>query len=136
LFEAFGQLIDAAGGVIELSDLLKRPLDAYRYLQLTLETGEVSLAQQTVQLNVVMIGSANEVHLNAFREHPEFPSFRGRFELLRAPYLRSYKDDQAIYDSQIAPFVKRHVAPHATRIAAQFAVLTRMRQPEAKRYSD
>ena len=32
-----------------------------------------------------MIGSANEIHLNAFREHPEFPSFRGRFELLRAP---------------------------------------------------
>jgi predicted Ser/Thr protein kinase len=136
LFEAYGQLIDAAGGVIEFSDLLKRPLDAYRYLQLTLETGEVSLAQQTVQLNVVMIGSANEVHLNAFREHPEFPSFRGRFELFRAPYLRSYVDEQRIYDEQIVPFVTRHVAPHASRIAAQFAVLTRMRQPEAKRYSD
>lgn len=136
LFEAYGQLIEAAGGVIEFSDLLKRPLDAYRYLQLTLETGEVSLAQQTVQLNVVMIGSANEVHLNAFREHPEFPSFRGRFELLRAPYLRSYQDEQQIYDTQLTPFVTRHVAPHATRVAAQFAVLTRMRQPEAKRYSD
>lgn len=136
LFEAHGQLIDAAGGMLEFSDLLKRPLDAYRYLQLSLETGEVSLSQQTVQLNVVMIGSANEVHLNAFREHPEFPSFRGRFELLRAPYLRSYLDEQRIYDEQIIPFVPRHVAPHATRVAAQFAVLTRMRQPEAKRYND
>jgi predicted Ser/Thr protein kinase len=136
LFEAYGQLIEAAGGVLEFSDLLKRPLDAYRYLQLSLETGEVSLQQQTVQLNVVMIGSANEVHLAAFREHPEFPSFRGRFELLRAPYLRTFVDEQRIYDTQIAPFVTRHVAPHATRVAAQFAVLTRMRQPEAKRYSD
>jgi predicted Ser/Thr protein kinase len=136
LFEAYGQLIEAAGGVLEFSDLLKRPLDAYRYLQLSLETGEVNLSQQTVQLNVVMIGSANEVHLAAFREHPEFPSFRGRFEMLRAPYLRSYADEQRIYDTQIAPFVTRHVAPHATRVAAQFAVLTRMRQPEAKRYSD
>ncbi|WP_437747252.1 serine protein kinase PrkA [Sorangium sp. So ce1504] len=136
LFEAHGELIEAAGGVLEFSDLLKRPLDAFRYLQLTLETGEVSLPQQTVQTNVVMIGSANDVHLNAFREHPEFPSFRGRFELLRAPYLRSYPDEQAIYDTQIVPFVTRHVAPHATRVAAQFAVLTRMRQPEAKRYPD
>jgi predicted Ser/Thr protein kinase len=136
LFEAYGQLIEAAGGVLEFSDLLKRPLDAYRYLQLSLETGEVNLSQQTVQLNVVMIGSANEVHLAAFREHPEFPSFRGRFELLKAPYIRSYVDEQRIYDTQIAPFVTRHVAPHATRVAAQFAVLTRMRQPEAKRYSD
>ncbi len=94
------------------------------------------LSQQTVQTNVVMIGSANEVHLAAFREHPEFPSFRGRFELLRAPYLRSYLDEKTIYDTQILPFVTRHVAPHATRVAAQFAVLTRMRQPEAKRYPD
>ncbi len=136
LFEAHGELVEAAGGVLEFSDLLKRPLDAFRYLQLTLETGEVSLPQQTVQTNVVMIGSANDVHLNAFRDHPEFPSFRGRFELLRAPYLRSYTDEQRIYDAQITPFVTRHVAPHATRVAAQFAVLTRMRQPEAKRYPE
>ncbi len=136
LFEVFGELVEAAGGVLEFSDILKRPLDTFRYLQLTLETGEVNLPQQTVQTNVVMIGSANEVHLNAFREHPEFPSFRGRFEMLRAPYLRSYVDEQHIYDAQIAPFMSRHVAPHSTRVAAQFAILTRMRQPEAKRYPE
>lgn len=136
LFEAHGEIVEAAGGVLEFSDLLKRPLDAFRYLQLTLETGEVSLPQQTIQTNVVMIGSANDVHLNAFRQHPEFPSFRGRFELLRAPYLRSWPDEQRIYDAQIVPFVRRHVAPHATRVAAQFAVLTRMRQPDAKKYPE
>ena len=136
LFEAHGELVEAAGGVLEFSDLLKRPIDAFRYLQLTLETGEVQLSQQTIQTNVVMIGSCNEIHLSAFREHHEFPSFRGRFELVRAPYLKSWADEQLIYDAQIAPFVTRHVAPHATRVAAQFAVLTRMRQPEAKRYPD
>lgn len=136
LFEAHGEIVEAAGGVLEFSDLLKRPIDAFRYLQLTLETGEVSLPQQTIQTNVVMIGSSNDVHLNAFREHPEFPSFRGRFELLRAPYLRRWIDEKRIYDAQIVPFVRRHVAPHATRVAAQFAVLTRMRQPDAKRYPE
>lgn len=136
LFEAFGEIVEAAGGVLEFSDLLKRPLEHFRYLQLTLETGEVYLPQQTIQTNVVMIGSCNEVHLAAFREHPEFPSFRGRFELVRAPYLRSWSDEQTIYDAQIAPFVHRHVAPFATRVAAQFAVLTRMRQPDPKKYPD
>ena len=136
LFEAHGELVEAAGGVLEFSDLLKRPLEHFRYLQLTLETGEVPLGQQTIQTNVVMIGSCNEVHLAAFREHPEFPSFRGRFELLRAPYLRSWLDEEKIYDAQISPFVRRHVAPFATRVAAQFAVLTRMRQPDAKKYPD
>jgi serine protein kinase len=80
------------------------------------------------------MGSANELHLDAFREHPEFASFRGRLELIRTPYLRSYLEEQAIYDTHVVPQVKRHVAPHATRVAAMFAVLTRMRKPNVDKY--
>lgn len=134
LFEAFGELIDAMGGLLEFSDILKRPLDAFKYLQITAETGEVALRSQNVQVNCVMIASGNEVHLAAFREHPEFQSFRGRLELVKMPYLRSYVDEQKIYDAQIAPQVRKHVAPHATQIAAMFAVLTRMRRPNPDRY--
>ena len=134
LFEAFGELIDAAGGLLEYSDLLKRPLDAYKYLQLSIETGEVALQHQNVQLNCVMMGSANEVHLAALREHPEWASFRGRLELVRTGYLRSWVEEQSIYDAQIAPQVRRHVAPHATFVAALFAALTRMRKPAPERF--
>jgi predicted Ser/Thr protein kinase len=134
LFEAKGELIDAAGGVLEFSDLLKRPLDAFKYLQLSIETGEVALTQQNVQLNCVMVGSANEVHLDAFREHPEFASFRGRLELVRTPYLRSFVEEKQIYDALVAPQVRRHVAPHATEMAAMFGVLTRMRKPSSDRF--
>jgi serine protein kinase len=134
LYEAKGELIEAAGGLLEFSDLLKRPLDAFKYLQLSIETGEVALTQQNVQLNCVMMGSANELHLDAFREHPEFASFRGRLELVRTPYLRSYIQEQNIYDAHVAPQVRRHVAPHATMMAAMFAVLTRMRKPNPDRY--
>ncbi len=134
LYEVKGELIDAAGGILEFSDLLKRPLDTFKYLQLTIETGEVSLTQQNVLLNCVMLGSGNEVHLDAFREHPEFASFRGRIELIRTPYLLSATSEKAIYDSHIAPQVRRHVAPHATEVAAAFAVLTRMRKPSPDRF--
>jgi predicted Ser/Thr protein kinase len=134
LYEAKGELIDAAGGVLEFSDLLKRPLDAFKYLQLSVETGEVALTQQNVQLNCVMTGSANELHLDAFREHPEFASFRGRLELIRTPYLRSFVHEQQIYDTHVVPHIRRHVAPHATEMAAQFAVLTRMRKPNTDKY--
>jgi serine protein kinase len=134
LYEAKGELVEAAGGLLEFSDLLKRPLDAFKYLQLSIETGEVALSQQNVQLNCVMMGSANELHLDAFREHPEFASFRGRLDLIRVPYLRNYKEEQAIYDAHVAPQVRRHVAPHATEMAAVFAVLTRMRKPNPDKY--
>ncbi len=135
LFEAFGELVDAGGGLLEFSDLLKRPLDAFKYLQITAETGEVALRSQTLYVNCVMLASGNEAHLAAFREHPEFESFRGRFELIRAPYLLSWKDEQAIYDAQIAPQVRCHVAPHATQMAAMFATLTRMRRPNPDRFA-
>ncbi len=134
LFEAFGELVEASGGILEFSDLLKRPLDAFKYLQITVETGEVPLRSQTVQVNCVMIGSANEVQLAAFREHPEFESFRGRLELVRTPYLLRWSDEQAIYDAQITPQARVHVAPHATQVAAMFAVLSRLRRPNPERY--
>lgn len=134
LFEPFGELVDAAGGLIEYSDLLKRPLDAWKYLLLMIETGEVALNTSNLSPNLVMIGSANELHLDAFREHPEFASFRGRLELLRAPYLLDWSAEKSIYDRQVVPSVRRHVAPHATEMAALFAVLSRMRKPSPDRY--
>ncbi|MBM4374609.1 MAG: serine protein kinase PrkA [Deltaproteobacteria bacterium] len=135
LYEVSGELVEAAGGVLELSDLLKRPIDAYRYLQLTLETGQVALPHETVFTNLVMVGSANDVHLDAFRQHHEYASFRGRLELVRTPYLRSYRDEQRIYEEQILPTLRRHVAPYTARVAAEFAVLTRLRRPNPARYA-
>lgn len=130
LYEVVGELVDAAGGVLEFSDLLKRPLDAFKYLQISVEAGEVALSRQNLMLNCVMIASANEIHLAAFREHPEFPSFRGRMELIRTGYLLDYREEEAIYRNQVAAQVQRHVAPHATQVAATFAVLTRLVRPD------
>lgn len=134
LYEVTGELVDAMGGLLELSDLLKRPLDAYKYLQMTAETGEVSLPSQSLLINSVLLASGNELHLGALREHPEFESFRGRFDLIRVPYLRNHLEEQRIYDRQIGSRVRGHVAPHATALAARFAVLTRLKRPNSKAY--
>ncbi|MBC7172244.1 MAG: serine protein kinase PrkA, partial [Polyangiaceae bacterium] len=136
LFEPYGELVDASGGVIEYSDLLKRPLDAWKYLLLAIENGEVSLSFSTLATNAVMLASSNELHLNAFREHPEYHSFRGRIALVRVPYLLDYRKEQGIYDAQILPQVSCHIAPHSTFVAALFAVLTRLRHPRRGEYED
>lgn len=136
LYDASGELVDAAGGVLELSDLLKRPIDAFKYLQITAETGQVSLGSQNLEVNCVMLASGNELHLSAFREHPEFESFRGRFELITVPYLRDFRQELALYDQQIARRLNVYVAPHATELAARFAVLTRLRKPEHEHYPE
>ena len=136
LFEPYGELVDAAGGMVEYSDLLKRPLDAWKYLLIAIETGEVPLSFSNLPINSVLLASSNELHLAAFREHPEYNSFRGRLRQVRVPYLLDYQQEQSIYDSQIVPRVRQHVAPHATFVAALWAVLTRLRRPQPERYED
>lgn len=134
LFEPYGELVDAAGGIVEFSDLLKRPLDAWKYLLLAIETGEVALPLSNLAINAVFMASSNEIHLAAFREHHEYTSFRGRIHPIRVPYLRDYTQEQGIYDAHVAPRVRGHVAPHATFVASLWAVLTRLQRSVAERY--
>ena len=136
LYDVSGELVDASGGILELSDLLKRPIDAFKYLQITAETGAVSLGSQNLEVNCVLLASCNELHLAAFREHPEYESFRGRFTLIPVPYLRDHKQEQEIYDRHILPRISCYVAPHATALAARFAVLTRLLKPIEERYEE
>ncbi|MGD8316126.1 MAG: serine protein kinase PrkA [Myxococcales bacterium] len=134
LFEPYGELVDASGGIVEFSDLLKRPLEAWKYLLLAIENGEVSLQMSNLPINAVMVASSNELHLSAFRQHPEYNSFRGRIVRIRMGYLLDVHCEREIYDGQIVPQIPKHVAPHTTYVAALWAVLTRLRRPDASRF--
>jgi predicted Ser/Thr protein kinase len=135
LYEPHGPLVSANRGLIEYADLLKRPLEAFKYLLGFSETQEVPLEQMILQLDEVLIASSNEKHLMAFKELPDFASFKGRIELVRVPYLRRWRVEREIYDAQVNErTVGRHVAPHATEVAALWAVLTRLKKPQAERY--
>jgi predicted Ser/Thr protein kinase len=136
MFEYGGELVDANRGMIEYADLLKRPLEAYKYLLNTVEHAEVNVDPTILFLDTVFIGSSNESHLAVFKEIPEFQSFKGRLELVRVPYVLDYKIEQAIYDQLVTPAaVGRHIAPHATFVAALWSVLTRMRRPIPDKYT-
>ncbi len=135
LFEPTGPLVDANRGLLEYSDLLKRPVEAFKYLLATVETATVSMDSFVLHLDMVFIASTNETYLDAFKEHPDFPSFKGRIELVKVPLLLRYSSERAIYTPQITPrVVGRHVAPHAIDVAALWAVLTRMRRCDASLY--
>jgi serine protein kinase len=88
----------------------------------------------------VFLATANESYLAAFKESPEFQSFKGRMELVRAPYLLDHRLEQQIYDARMAEAMgahaDRHVAPHVTWVAALWAVLTRMRKPSPEKYPE
>jgi predicted Ser/Thr protein kinase len=136
LYEPHGELVDAAGGLVVFDDLLKRPLDTFKYLLTTIENGEVTLGHSILRVNAVMVATSNEVHLEAFRRHPEYPSFRGRLATLRVPYLREHPLEREIYELQIVPHLDRHVAPNAVETAARWAVMTRLLRPDPEGAAD
>lgn len=131
LFEPGGALVAGNRGVVEFSDLLKRPLEAFKYLLGTSETATAHLGAALLQLDEILIATSNEKHLDAFKSLPDFASFKGRIELVRVPYLRRSTIEQQVYDARFDDAtVGRHVAPHATRVAARWAVLTRLKKPD------
>ncbi|BBH51632.1 hypothetical protein [Fluviispira sanaruensis] len=135
LFEPQGELIDANRGFIEFADLLKRPLDAFKYLLSTIEKMNINLSSGIADLDLVMMASANEKHLDAFKNSPDWPSFKGRFELVRVPYLLSAKLEQKIYEEDIKIIEKtKKIGPHSLNLLARWAVLTRLRQPDPDYY--
>jgi serine protein kinase len=136
LFETYGPVVDASGGILAFDDMLKRPLDAYKYLLPSIETGELVIGQMILKMNMVLVGTTNDVMLEAFREHHEYQSFRERLTLVPAPYMKRRSDEAAIYELHLEPHFTRHVAPHAIEVAAHFAALTRLHKPDASLYPD
>jgi serine protein kinase len=137
LFEPRGPLVDANRGMLEYNDLLKRPIDTFKYLLVTCETGEVALERSTLFLDTVFLGSTNEMLLDSFKSYADFASFKGRLELVRVPYLRRVSDEVKIYEDQVPEdSLERHLAPHTVHLAAFWAVLTRLRRPDASSFEE
>lgn len=137
LFSLNGEVVLANRGILEFSDLLKRPLDAFKYLLMTMESRTINLQGILTELDIFFIGSSNEVHFNAFKQHPDFNSFKGRFGFLKVPYLLDYKEEYQIYTEQVHNLNDKTIfEPHSIEALSLWAAMTRMRQPQAKNYSD
>ncbi|MEE8104045.1 MAG: serine protein kinase PrkA [Planctomycetota bacterium] len=137
LFEVGGDLIDANRGLVEYSDFLKRPLEFNKYLLTTTEKCTVRLSGTLAYLDLVMVGSANEKHLDGFKTDPNFTSFKGRMELVHVPYLLEYEREVEIYRDQLDLIaLRKEIAPHAARAAALWAVLTRLWKPDPAQYPE
>ncbi|MCB9062021.1 MAG: hypothetical protein H6622_10900 [Halobacteriovoraceae bacterium] len=137
LFSTQGEVVLANRGVLEFSDLLKRPLDTFKYLLQTMESGNINLQGILTELDIFFIGTSNEIHLTAFKQHPDFNSFKGRFNFIKVPYLLNYILEEKIYEDQVQGLSDNaQFAPHAIRALCMFAVFTRLRSPLAKHYQN
>jgi predicted Ser/Thr protein kinase len=136
LQEHSGDLVDGTRGMIEYSDLLKRPVDTFKYLLIACETGSFNVGSSTLNIDSVMIGSANELQLDAFKEFPDFGSFKARFDLIRVPLLLAATKERQIYAPVLRKIgLDKHVAPHTDWAIATWGVLTRLKKPDVEHFT-
>lgn len=137
LFACQGDLVDANRGLINFSDLLKRPYEHYKYLLTATESSQVALEHVVLSLDVVFSGSANDLNLLEFRalRSGEYQSLRGRLELIPVPYLLDYRVERKVYQEQVGDVLRGiHIAPHVPRVLALWGVMTRLRPPNPVDY--
>ncbi len=135
LFSLSGDLPDANRGMIDYNDLLKRHIDTFKYLLTATETSKVTVGQSILHFDTILIGSSNELQLDAFKEYPDFSSFKGRIELVKVPYLLRVSEEREVYDPLLESIAgTKAVTPHTGWTIALWAVLTRLKKPHHDRY--
>ena len=134
-YQSEGELVEANRGMLEFSDLLKRPLESFKYLLNTIEKSSINLSSGTANLDITFFGTTNEKHLDSFKTIPDFSSFKGRMELVTVPYLLLPGLEAEIYQPDIKVISKnKKIAPHSIDALCYWAVMTRLKQPDPEQY--
>ena len=137
IHESYGELVEANRGFLEFSDLLKRPLETFKYLLSTVEKSFLNLPSGTMPLDLVFFATVNERHLSAFKRSPEFDSFRERFSLITVPYLLNPHLEKKIYKHDLTMLAREiKIAPHAIEMLCLWGVMTRLKPPDSKLYEE
>lgn len=136
LFTVTGDLPEGNRGMIDFNDLLKRPIDTFKYLLTATETSKINIGHSILHIDTIFIGSSNELQLDAFKEYPDFSSFKGRIELVKVPYLLKVSQEAEIYEPILRSIAgEKSISPHTAWTIASWAVLTRLKKPHHDRYS-
>lgn len=130
-----GPIVEANRGILEFSDLLKRPIETFKYLLSAIEKSSINLPSGTAGLDIIFVATTNDKHLDAFKSVPDFSSFKGRFELVTVPYILVPKQEALIFTRDIEVIKKaKPVSPHSLEILCTWGVLTRLKQPDPEKY--
>lgn len=129
-----GELNIANRGLMEFIEILKCD-EKFLYSLLTLsqeqsiKTGRFAM----IYADEVIVSHTNENEYNAFVGNRKSEALQDRIIMIKVPYNLKVTQEEKIYEKLLGQSdVLRniHIAPHTLRIAAMFAVLTRLEEPK------
>jgi serine protein kinase len=129
-----GAVYAASRGLLEMIEILKVKRE-FLYLLLTLtQEKNVKVSRfPLIYLDETILAHTNMAEFRKFLQEKENEALLDRMVIVQVPYTMSYKDEARIYKKLIssAPaFHTVHLDPHALKVAAVFAVTTRVEPSE------
>jgi serine protein kinase len=128
-----GELNIANRGLMEFIEMLKAD-ERFLYVLLTLaqerniKTGRFPL----IYADECIIAHTNETEFNEFMADKRSEALHDRMILVRMPYNLKVSQEERIYEKLLRQTELQgiHIAPHTLRVAAIFAVLSRLEEPQ------
>lgn len=131
-----GELNVANRGMMEFIEMLKVD-PKFRHILLTLAQEKQIKVERfpLIYADLVPIAHTNETEYNKFLAKKEEEALHDRLLVRKFPYNLQLDSEVRIYEKLICStpgFQSIHIAPHTLKIAAMFAVLSRLEEPKNK----
>jgi len=125
-----GAVYAASRGLLEMIEILKVKRE-FLYLLLTLtQEKNVKVSRfPLIYLDETIVAHTNLAEFRKFLLEQENEALLDRMVIVQVPYTLSYLDEARIYQKLISAamaFREVHLDPHALKVAAVFAILTRL----------
>jgi len=128
-FEFNGEMHVANGGLVEYVEILKADT---KFLYVLISAAQEQVIKSPgfpqVYVDEVILSHTNQSEFDKFKSNKDNEAIHDRMYKCKVPYNLRVDDEIKIYEKMIreSDFKGIHIAPHTLKIAAQFAILTRL----------
>ena len=124
-----GELQIANGGMIEYIEILKCDIK-FHYMLITAAQEQMIKAPGFPQMYIdtLIVSHTNTTEFDAFKANKKCEALHDRMYPITVPWNLRVDDEIKIYEKMIreSDFRGIHIAPHTLRVAAEFAILSRL----------
>ena len=134
-----GEIQVANRGALELIEIFKANQELlWIFLDVTQEMQVKTSRQAYCPVDLVILAHTNQAEFDKFQSDPKNEALRDRIVPIRVPYTLAVTDEMKIYRKLLEGGALEgvHVPETSLRVAAQFAVLTRLTESDRLRTSD
>ncbi|HEX5393656.1 MAG TPA: PrkA family serine protein kinase [Rhodocyclaceae bacterium] len=129
-----GGLCLANRGLLEFVEMFKAPIKVLHPLLTATQEGNYKGTEGfgAIPFDGMILAHSNEAEWQAFKNNRNNEAFLDRIYIVKVPYCLRVSDEVKIYEKLLASssLFKAPCAPDTLRMMAQFAVLSRLKEPE------